>query len=117
MAYPVVTYTFTNGPANIIDADEVNTNFSDIINGLNAGSKDVYVQKCYVKGGTATLPAMTFGSSVSLGFFLDAADRVGFSGRLYVHSLKSGTTQTAACAVTGEVWIDTAASSVLKVGV
>ena len=38
MAYPAITYSFTNGtPA---DATEVNQNFADVITGLSDGAKD-----------------------------------------------------------------------------
>ena len=43
MAYPSLTYTFTNGSGNIIDAGQVNTNFTDIINGISDGTKDLNV--------------------------------------------------------------------------
>ena len=39
MAFPSVTNTFTNGSS--ADAGEVNTNFTDIINGFSDGTKSL----------------------------------------------------------------------------
>ena len=50
MAYPSVTYTFANGAGNLIDATEVNQNFTDIINGISDGTKDIQVAKVVAKG-------------------------------------------------------------------
>lgn len=41
MAYPTVTNTFTSGDD--LDATELNTNYSDIINGITDGKKDIKV--------------------------------------------------------------------------
>lgn len=68
MAYPSVTYTFVNGTSNIIDAGEVNTNFSDLISGLSDGTKDLsvnqitalsYVAPVYIGGTTPFVGAST----------------------------------------------------------
>ena len=40
MAAPSVTYTFTNGAGNTIDATQVNANFTDITNGFSDTTKD-----------------------------------------------------------------------------
>jgi hypothetical protein len=52
MAYPSVTYTFTNGTT--ASATEVNQNFTDLINGLSNGTKDLSISALTVAG-TATL--------------------------------------------------------------
>lgn len=52
MASPTVTYTFTN--STVADADEVNTNFTDIINALTDASKDISIS-ALTAAGTATL--------------------------------------------------------------
>jgi hypothetical protein len=59
MASPTVTYTFTN--ATVADADEVNTNFTDIINSLTDGSKDLSISALTCAG------AATLNGSVTLG--------------------------------------------------
>jgi hypothetical protein len=41
MAFPSVTYSFSNGTA--ADADQVNQNFTDLINGMSDGLKDLNV--------------------------------------------------------------------------
>jgi hypothetical protein len=52
MASPSVTYTFSNGTA--ADASQVNTNFTDLINGLTDGTKDLSIS-ALTCAGTATL--------------------------------------------------------------
>lgn len=52
MAGPSITYTFV--PGTDIDATEVNTNFSDIINGITDGTKDITVNAATITGLTAT---------------------------------------------------------------
>lgn len=59
MAAPSVTYTFTNGTT--ADATQVNTNFTDLINGASDGTKD-YTINALVVGGSAT-----FNGAVTLG--------------------------------------------------
>lgn len=51
MAYPSVTYTFTNGVGNKADASQVNQNFTDIINGVSDGTKAINISQA----GIATL--------------------------------------------------------------
>jgi hypothetical protein len=61
MAAPSVTYTFTNGTT--ADATQVNTNFTDLINGASDGTKD-YTINALVVGGAATFNgAMTLGNA------------------------------------------------------
>jgi hypothetical protein len=52
MAYPSVTYTFSNSTT--ADATQVNQNFTDLINGLSDGTKDLSISALTVAG-TATL--------------------------------------------------------------
>jgi hypothetical protein len=59
VASPSVTYTFANSTT--ADASQVNTNFTDLINGLTDGTKDLSISALTV-GGTATL-----NGSVNLG--------------------------------------------------
>lgn len=53
MAVPSVTYTFVNGPGNIIDAPQVNQNFSDLVGVLGGGSGDLSVDTVLANGLTA----------------------------------------------------------------
>lgn len=59
MAFPSVSNTFTNGTT--ADATQVNTNFTDLINGLSDGTKDLNIS-AITAAGTAT-----FNGSVVLG--------------------------------------------------
>lgn len=59
MANISVTYTFSNGT--VADATEVNQNFTDVINGLSDGTKDISVA-AITAAGTAT-----FNGAVNLG--------------------------------------------------
>lgn len=52
MANISVTYTFSNGTT--ADASQVNTNYTDVINGLSDGTKDISVS-AITSAGTATL--------------------------------------------------------------
>ncbi len=52
MAFPSVTYTFTNGST--ADASQVNQNFTDIINGISDTTKDMSVS-ALTAAGTSTL--------------------------------------------------------------
>lgn len=61
MAAPSVTNTFTNGTS--ADASQVNTNFTDLINGASDGTKDYSINNLTV-GGTALLNgSITLGNS------------------------------------------------------
>jgi hypothetical protein len=59
MANPSVTYTFSNGTT--ADADQVNTNFTDIINSLTDGTKSLTIDAITAGG------AATFNGDVTLG--------------------------------------------------
>jgi len=52
MAYTTVTYTFSNNTT--ADATQVNQNFTDLINGLSDGTKDISIN-ALTAAGTATL--------------------------------------------------------------
>ena len=63
MAYPTVTYTFSNSTT--ADATQVNQNFTDLINGLSDGTKDLSISALTVAG-TATLNgAINLGNATS----------------------------------------------------
>jgi len=59
MAGPSVTYTFANSTA--ADASQVNTNFTDLINGMTDGTKDFSISALTCAG------AATFNGNVTLG--------------------------------------------------
>lgn len=59
MASPSVTYTFSNSTT--ADATQVNTNFTDIINGVSDGTKDLSINALTCAG------SATFNGSVTLG--------------------------------------------------
>lgn len=59
MPAPSVTYTFSNGTT--ADATQVNQNFTDVINGITDGTKDLTINALTV-GGTAT-----FNGNVAIG--------------------------------------------------
>jgi hypothetical protein len=59
MAAPSVTNTFTNGTT--ADATEVNQNFTDVINGITDGTKDLTISAFTANG------AATFNGAVTLG--------------------------------------------------
>jgi hypothetical protein len=72
MAAISVTYTFTNGT--VIDAGQVNTNFSDIIAGTSDGTKDFNIAALTAAG------TSTFNGNVLLGNA--SADDIQFNGSL-----------------------------------
>jgi hypothetical protein len=61
MASPSVTYTFTNGTS--ADASQVNTNFTDVINGITDGSKDLSISALTCAGAVAMNGAVTLGNA------------------------------------------------------
>lgn len=83
MANITVTYTFTNGTT--ASATEVNTNFTDIINGLSNGSKDISVSLLTVAS------TATFNGAVVLGNA--SGDDISMSGR-FASDFISKTTNT-----------------------
>ena len=72
MAFPSVTYSFTNNTA--ADATQVNTNFTDIINGTSDGTKDFNISALTVAG------TATFNGNVLLGNA--SSDDIQFNGSL-----------------------------------
>ncbi|CAK0739699.1 hypothetical protein CCP2SC5_1020027 [Azospirillaceae bacterium] len=59
MAYPSVTYTFSNSTT--ADASQVNQNYADIINGLSDGTKDLSVSAITAAGN------VTFNGNTAIG--------------------------------------------------
>jgi hypothetical protein len=72
MAYPSVTYGFTNGTT--ISATEVNQNFTDLINGASDGTKDYNINALSVAG------AANLNGNVALGNA--TSDDVTVTGRI-----------------------------------
>ncbi len=72
MAFPSVTNTFTNGTS--ADATQVNTNFTDLINGLSDGTKDLSISALTCAGTT------TLNGNVNLGNA--SGDDITFTGSL-----------------------------------
>jgi len=103
MANITVTYTFTNGTT--ADATEVNTNFTDIINGTSDGSKDFSIN-ALTCAGTATLNgAVNLGNATS--------DDITITGYI-ASSILPKTTASQALGSTSQAWsslhLDTAAT-------
>jgi hypothetical protein len=72
MAAPSVTYTFTNGTT--ADATQVNTNFTDLINGASDGTKDYTINTLTVNGAASFNGAVTLGNA--------SGDALTFTGSL-----------------------------------
>ncbi|MBP6151890.1 MAG: hypothetical protein KA413_00295 [Candidatus Methylopumilus sp.] len=100
MAAPSVTYTFSNSTT--ADATQVNTNFTDLVNSLSDGLKDLTVSSL----GTATITvsgAATFNGTVALGNA--TTDDVTITG--YVASdILPKTTGTASLGSATQAWED-----------
>jgi microcystin-dependent protein len=63
MAYPSVTYSFTNGTT--ISATEVNQNFTDLINGASDGTKDYNIGALTAAGTVNLNGAVNLGNATS----------------------------------------------------
>ena len=63
MSAPSVTYSFTNGSTS--DATQVNTNFTDLINGASDGTKDYTVGSLVVNGASTLKGTVNLGDSTS----------------------------------------------------
>lgn len=63
MAYTAVTYTFSNSTTS--DATQVNQNFTDIINGLSDGTKDLSIAALTVAGTTTLNGAINLGNATT----------------------------------------------------
>lgn len=61
MAFPSVTYTFVN--ATTASAAEVNTNFTDLVNGMSDGTKDMSINALTTAGAATFNGDMTLGNS------------------------------------------------------
>ncbi len=61
MASPAVTYTFTNGTT--ADATQVNQNFTDIINGMTDGTKDLSISALTCAGSAILNGNVTLGNA------------------------------------------------------
>lgn len=63
MASPSVTYTFTNGTT--ADATQVNQNFTDLVNGLSDGTKDLSISALTAAGNVTLNGNVTIGNATS----------------------------------------------------
>lgn len=100
MAAPSVTYTFSNSTT--ADATQVNTNFTDLVNSLSDGLKDLTVSSL----GTATITvsgAATFNGTVALGNA--TTDDVTITGYIASDILPK-TTGTASLGSATQAWED-----------
>lgn len=88
MAAISVTYTFSN--STVADADQVNQNFTDVINGTSDGTKDLTVNDIsgnditatsnfIAAAGTAALPSVTTNGDPNTGMWFSTADTINFS--------------------------------------
>ena len=66
MAYISVTYSFSNGAGNTIDATKENQNFTDIVNGLSDGTKSVSVDDVSAGGDLAVTGKCKLGGAEAL---------------------------------------------------
>lgn len=72
MPAPSVTYSFSNGT--VADATQVNQNFTDLINGISDGTKDLSISALTVAGNfSATGSTNTIGNASSDDFVLTAS--------------------------------------------
>jgi hypothetical protein len=84
MAAPSVTYTLTNGRTN--DANEVNQNFTDIINGITDGTKTIAPLSISLKDGSSGTPSLFFTSSTGQGIYRIDASTIGMISKLNLAS-------------------------------
>ena len=61
MPAPSVTYTYSNGTT--ADADQVNQNFTDLINGLSDGTKDLSINALTLAGSATMNGSVTIGNA------------------------------------------------------
>jgi hypothetical protein len=71
MASPSVTYTFSNGT--VASATEVNQNFTDIINGITDGTKDLSISALTVAGNATFNGNVTVGNAAADDFTVTAS--------------------------------------------
>ena len=77
MALPSVTYNFTNGTT--ADADQVDTNFTDIINALTDGSKSLTIDALTCAGAVALSSSLTMTGAILAAAGSVSAPSYGFS--------------------------------------
>ncbi len=136
MANPSVTYTFIN--TQVSDGPQVSTNFTDLINALTDGSKDLSIMNLTVAGtlavtgatthtgvikapnGTVLLPSYTFTTELSSGMFLNATGdvRITAAGVLAASFKTSGLvtagvafTSTGSVSAPGYIFVSTEATT------
>jgi cytoskeletal protein CcmA (bactofilin family) len=78
MAYPVIVNTFVSGVT--ASANDVNTNFSDLVNGISDGTKDVYVRNATFAGALDVAGGAQFAGAVTFSGTMQADSTVRFSG-------------------------------------
>ena len=83
MPSPTVTYTFSNSTTS--DATQVNQNFTDVINGISDGTKDLSISALTVAGNASFSGTVTLGNASS--------DDLTFTGSL-ASSIPIKTTNT-----------------------
>lgn len=82
MAYPSVTYTFTN--ATTSDATQVNTNFNNIISGFSDGTKDYSMNNGTLAGTLSVTGKVTFDAAIKIKEGIAAPSNVAGYVQLYV---------------------------------
>lgn len=87
MAYTSVTYTFVNGTTS--DATKVNTNFTDIVNGLSDSTKDLAVNNVAVAGTVTVTGAAKFDAAIRIKEGITAPDALAGYVQLYVDTTTS----------------------------
>jgi len=111
MAFPSVTYTFSNG--SVADASEVNTNFTNIIDCLSDGTKDLSVNAGTFGGNVAMNANVDLGNATSdtitcTGTFdSDLIPNADSTYDLGSSSAKWAEIHGVACTLTGNLTVDT----------
>jgi hypothetical protein len=82
MAYPTYSFNLTNGSPN--DATQVQQNFTDILNGVSDGTKDVCVKSVSATSGINVAGTAAFGGAVSI------AGSAAVAGDIYSVALEIG---------------------------
>jgi hypothetical protein len=81
MAYPTYSFNLTNGSPN--DATQVQQNFTDILNGVSDGTKDLCVKSVSATSGINVAGTAAFGGAVSI------AGSAAVAGDIYSVALAS----------------------------
>jgi len=103
MAYIAVTYTFVNGST--ADATEVNTNFTDVTDGLSNGTEDINVADLECNSITCS-GAVTVGTTLGVTGAVTLASTLGVTGATTL----SSTLSVANTAVVDSLQVTTAAT-------